>query len=582
MCGIAGIISTNTSKVTGHVLNNMAACMAHRGPDGQATWINGEGKAGFAHRRLCVIDLSNAAAQPMHYRSRYTIIYNGEIYNYVELREQLTKKGHTFKTASDTETILGAYAEYGEECLSHFDGMFAFALWDEQEKILFCARDRFGEKPFYYAQCEGLFFASEVNALMQANIATERDNGMLMQFLISGNTIDAADNSRTFYKNIKKLPAAHYLTYHVNEQQLRVKRYWKVDIAGDRVIEREAVERIHELLTVSVSRRLRSDVAIGASLSGGLDSSGVVSYLSAAGVKKLDTFTARFPGFDKNEEESAMRVSFLSGYNNYGVVPTADELAGDFEKLAFHHDVPVASASIYAQYRVYRLAADQNVTVLLDGQGADEVFGGYDHYRSWGLRAFAPRTTARILEMKEKRKAIDYPFAGDEFLYEALKEVSIRKPVVRSLNHWLHFDSFCQGLEQLLTYADRNSMAHGREVRLPYLSHELVAYLFSLHGSLKIRRGFTKWILRKLMENKLPRELVWTKQKIGFEPPQKLWMQNKLVSAYIMEQKQKLVREKILKKIVLDQRLASHDAYDVRATDWRWMAVSAFLNKKGV
>ena len=152
MCGIAGIISTNTSKVTGHVLNNMAACMAHRGPDGQATWINGEGKAGFAHRRLCVIDLSNAAAQPMHYRSRYTIIYNGEIYNYVELREQLTKKGHTFKTASDTETILGAYAEYGEECLSHFDGMFAFALWDEQEKILFCARDRFGEKPFYYAQ----------------------------------------------------------------------------------------------------------------------------------------------------------------------------------------------------------------------------------------------------------------------------------------------------------------------------------------------------------------------------------------------------------------------------------------------
>jgi asparagine synthase (glutamine-hydrolysing) len=587
MCGIAGIISRDVSKVNDIFLNRMGNTLAHRGPDGQATWTSGDGIAGFCHRRLIIIDTSAAAAQPMHYPGGYTIVHNGEIYNYIELRDELRKKGYQFKTSSDTEVILAAYAEYKERCVEHFDGMFAFAIWDANEKTLFCARDRFGEKPFYYSLDNAFCFASEIKALQSTAVNSYRDNGMLLYFFGTGNTVDPSDSSRTFYRYIKKLPAAHWLLYNARTAEVKIARYW--DVSKKTVLKsvNGAIDELGELLTVSIKRRLRSDVPLGTSLSGGLDSSCIARCLWALGVRDLKTFTASFPGFERDETASAKKVAAQLDFGNYIVQPTADGFVNEFEKLVYHQDEPIASASVYAQFKVFELAAGENVTVLLDGQGADEVLAGYDHYRRWWMKSLFPRFTRDVLRLRTKRTLLDKSLNG-EFANAAIKELNIVKPVVRRLNDLLYFDTFCSGLEQLLRYADRNSMAHGREVRLPFLNYELVDFIFSLPGSIKIHNGYTKWILRKLMSHKLPDEIVWAKRKTGFEPPQKKWMKHPEVQSYIRNAKEKLVSDGILDKIVLDQRSNSSDAFDRHAREWRWMAAAAFIsnkvpeNKKGV
>jgi asparagine synthase (glutamine-hydrolysing) len=581
MCGIAGIISRDTSKINDAHLSRLGNSLAHRGPDGQATWISSDGNTGFCHRRLIIIDKSEAAAQPMHYNGGYTVIHNGEIYNYIELREELSKKGYGFKTASDTEVILAAYAHYKEKCVEHFDGMFAFAIWDDNEKVLFCARDRFGEKPFYYTLKEAFYFASEIKALLAAGIAGEQDNGMLLYFMGTGSTIDPADPSRTFYRNLKKLPAAHWLRYDSMTSRLMINRYWSVSKKISSTNVKASLEELNSLLTLSMNRRLRSDVPLGTSLSGGLDSSSVAACVSALGVGNLKTFTASFPGFERDETSKAKKVAGTFGFRNYTVHPNADGFVEDFERLVYHQDEPIASASVYAQFKVFELAAVENVTVLLDGQGADEVFAGYDHYRSWWMKSLLPYFTSNVLRRRTRRELMD-PSLNSDFAESAIREVNIVKPVVRHLNDLLYFDTFCSGLEQLLRYSDRNSMAHGREVRLPFLNHELVEFVFSLPGSMKINKGYTKWILRKLMSDKLPGEIVWTKRKTGFEPPQKEWMKHTKVQEYINDAKSRLVSNGILNRLVLGQRPSVSDAFDKHAKEWRWMAVSAFINKKGV
>lgn len=582
MCGIAGIISTDVSRINSNILVRMGECLAHRGPDGKATWISNTGNAGLSHTRLSVIDTSVAAAQPMHYARRFSIIFNGEIYNYVELRATLSKAGYTFTTVSDTEVILAAYAHYREDCLQYFDGMFAFALWDDEEKTLFCARDRFGEKPFYYANEHGFYFASEIKALVAAGISSETDNGMLLQFLGTGRTIDPSDNTRTFYSKVKKLPAAHWMKYHLETGTVQVRRYWDVGIKEISISLPEALGKLDALITTAVKRRLRSDVIVGSSLSGGLDSSVIAAKLFSLNVS-LKTFTASFPGFERDETEYAAGVSKSFRLENYVVVPTAEDLWRNIEKVVYHQDEPIASASVYAQYKVFELAAGENVTVLLDGQGADEIFAGYDHYRKWRMRAIFPRYTARLLEGRERKSLSAQPFLDKNFLESAIAGVKTVKPVVRELNDLLYFDTFCAGLEQLLRYADRNSMAHGCEVRLPFLYHELVGFVFSLPASYKIRGDYTKWVLRELMKNKIPPEIVWRKRKTGFEPPQKKWMESANMVEYIKEAKKHLVRLGILDKLVLDQRPSSNEAFERNAYDWRWMAASAFIqNKKGV
>jgi asparagine synthase (glutamine-hydrolysing) len=581
MCGIAGIISRDTTKINEVYLNRMGNSLAHRGPDGQMVWTSSDGIAGLCHRRLVIIDKSAAAAQPMHYEGGYTIVHNGEIYNYIELRDELSKMGYRFRTSSDTEVILAAYAQYKEKCVAYFDGMFAFAIWDANEKTLFCARDRFGEKPFYYSHDNAFCFASEIKALQVAGIVSDRDDGMLLYFMGTGNTIDPGNSARTFYRKIKKLPAAHWLKYDTACNAISINRYWDVSKSTSTKTQSNALEELSNLLAVSVKRRLRSDVPLGTSLSGGLDSSCVAATLSSLGITGLKTFTATFPDYEKDEAPKAKKIAGQFGFSNYTVQPDADGFVSDFEKLVHYQDEPIASASVYAQFKVFELAASENVTVLLDGQGADEIFAGYDHYRRWWMRSLFPQFTSNILKSRATREMLDETVAQG-FAEAAIKQIAVVKPVVRQLNDLLYFDTFRSGLEQLLRYEDRNSMAHGREVRLPFLYHDLVEFIFSLPASMKLHDGFTKWVLRKLMSDKLPAEMVWTKRKTGFEPPQKEWMKHPMVQHYIEEAKINLVRDGILSKIVLHQRPSVSDAFDRHARDWRWMAASAFLNKKGV
>jgi len=614
MCGIAGIISKNTSSINEGILKKMTDAIAHRGPDGEGFWINKNNCVGFGHRRLSIIDLTNAGAQPMHYHDRYTIIHNGEIYNYIELKEQLSKLGYTFQSQSDTEVILAAYDKYKEACLQHFDGMFAFAIWDEKEQTLFCARDRFGEKPFHYSFDETQFsFASEAKALWTSGIEKKTNYPLLLNYLVLGYTETAADHTITFFQNIFSLPAAHYLSFNYREFTFTISRYWDCDKETKiSMSEEDAIEKFNQLFTASIKRRLRSDVTLGISLSGGLDSSSIIASINKIqGTNSLQTFSAVFPGFEKDESKYIQSVTEKFNLKNYSVTPTADDLIKSLEKLCYHQEIPFTSSSIFAQYKVFELAKQQNVKVLLDGQGADEILAGYNKYIHWYLQellaarnlkfnkekralkknkisftwniknyvaAWFPAQATYQLEKRETKKLLHFPDITNDFKNAYLDKQSILKPIVFKLNDALYFSTFQSGLEELLRYADRNSMAHGREVRLPFLNHELVQFIFSLPSHFKIHNGYTKWLLRKSMENNLPESIVWRKEKIGFEPPQKNWMENILLQEYLHEAKSNLVKEGILKSSALNKKIQPHNAYAAENFDWRYLIAATCIN----
>lgn len=615
MCGIAGIISSNQSLITLPLLKAMASSLAHRGPDGEGYWINKRNNAGLAHRRLSIIDLSAAAAQPMHYSSRYSIVYNGEIYNYLELRKELKKAGYHFHSNSDTEVILAAYDCYKEKCLQYFDGMFAFAIWDEMEQTLFAARDRFGEKPFYYYTQKNLFvFGSEMKALWAAGIRKETERKMLLNYITLGYVQNPADKAQTFFSDIYSLPPAHYLKFNIDKSQLSIEEYWKLDKqALIKITEEDAIEKLDKLFSLSVFRRLRSDVPVGASLSGGLDSSSIVYYIKQQlhnSANRYKTFSAVFPGFENDESKYIDQVTARFQLENYSVTPTANDLINDFEKLCWHQEEPFPSSSIYAQYKVFELAKEKDIKVLLDGQGADEILAGYHKYVHWYLQemvsrykfigskkekqllqknnvnfkwsvknvmaAFLPSHASIALEKKEYLRIIHHADVSKELLscLKGREWEGIHKPVVTKLNDILYFSTMQHGLQELLRYSDRNAMAHGREVRLPFLNAELVEFIFSLPSRYKINNGYTKAILRKLMDDKLPQNIVWRKDKVGYEPPQKQWMETAIMKDYIHEAKNKLVTEDILKPHVLHKKMKSLHAHDADNFEWRYLCVS--------
>jgi asparagine synthase (glutamine-hydrolysing) len=578
MCGIAGIISFNTSIINQPRLKAMSDALAHRGPDSEDYWINSQGTAGFGHRRLAIIDLTDTGRQPMHYLDRYTIIYNGEIYNYIELRDVLIKKGYAFRSASDTEVILAAYACYGEECVQHFDGMFAFAIWDEKEQILFAARDRFGEKPFYYFyDKEQLIFASEMKALWAAGVKKEINKTLLYNYLTLGYTCNPADLSETFYTNIAKLPAASYLKYYLTTDTLETGRYWDIDktYIDTGISEKEAIEKFQQLFLSSIQKRLRSDVAVGTSLSGGLDSSSIVATIcrNQPTNSNMQSFSAVFPGFEK--DESHYRQMMIDRYHlsNHTVAPTAEDMLISFDKLCYHQEEPFQSSSIFAQYKVFELAKQHSVTVLLDGQGADETLAGYDKYydKKSNIVAKLPEISAVYIE---RFKA--YQQKKNSFLSKSFKadfgHSYYQFPHPDQLNTVLYYNTFLNGLEELLRYADRNSMAHGREVRLPFLQHELVEFIFSLPAHFKIRNGISKWILRQSMQDYLPGAIAWRKDKTGFEPPQQQWMQNPALQERVRNAKRLLVERDILSSTILDHKIQPQAAHEAGNYDWRFLS----------
>ncbi len=615
MCGIAGIISPNQEHINTYVLQRMGDTLRHRGPDGEGVWMNEGKRVGFSHRRLAIIDLTDQAAQPMHYMGRYTIVYNGELYNYIELRDELKKVGYKFFSNSDTEVIMAAYDYYKIKCLQHFDGMFSFALWDEAEQTLIAARDRFGEKPFYYFNEKEVFvFASEMKAIWAAGIEKEADYKMILNYITLGYVQNPADKTQTFFNDISSLPPSHYLLFR--KGKLSVRKYWNIDKQQLNTIDQEeAVTKLNELFAVSVSRRLRSDVAVGTSLSGGLDSSSILYYIKQFQPKDVQTFSAVFPGFEKDESRFIQTVSNQLKITNHIVTPNEQELYEDFEKLMYHHEEPIPSSSVYAQYRVFKLAKENGIKVLLDGQGADEVLAGYHRYLHWYLQekvsryqffkmrnemrslkknnikvewgiknyvaAYLPSHVSLALEKREYNKiAHNHDVSKDLLsLLKGREWDGIHKPVVTKLNDILCFNMMEHGIEELLRFSDRNSMAHGCEARLPFLSHELVKFIFSLPADYKIKGGFTKHILRKLMDKKLPDEIVWRTDKIGYEPPQKKWLDAPVMQEAVTEAKTKLVQNGILNKQTLQKKVIPAHAHDEKNHDWRYLCVAKILGR---
>jgi asparagine synthase (glutamine-hydrolysing) len=623
MCGIAGILLHAPSTIAPVHLKKMTDTLAHRGPDGEGMWSNKNNTIHLGHRRLSVIDLSQNAAQPMGFINRYQIVYNGEIYNYIEIRSFLQNKGYHFSTQSDTEVILAAYDFWKEKCLRQFDGMFAFALWDEKEEKLFAARDRFGEKPFYYYEDAGNFiFASEMKALWAIGVDKRIDNKMLLNYITLGHVQNCIDKEQTFFEDIYSLPPAHYLTYEPGSNELsKITRYWslnkeiKIDIQAE-----DAIEKYTELFNLSVKRRLRSDVALGTGLSGGLDSSSIAYTINQLQndsnrdtIKMFQTFSAVFPGFENDESAYIQTVSSALQFTNHQTQPTAIDLVKDFEKLCYHQEEPFQSSGIFAQYKVFELAKKHHVKVLFDGQGADEILAGYPRYIHWFLQevlsrnklgatqierrafrrnhqpfrwdikniaaAFLPSHAAMHLEKLEYRKTISHPDISMDFLNQLKNQewVGIHKPIVTKLNDILHFNITEMGMEELLRFADRNSMAHGREVRLPFLNHELVEFVFSLPSSLKMHDGWTKFILRQAMHKKLPDEIVWRKEKVGFEPPQKAWMDEPVLQEYILEAKKKLSNAGILTKAAVTKKIEPLAAHADKNYDWRYLCAAQVI-----
>ncbi|MFP5039645.1 asparagine synthase (glutamine-hydrolyzing) [Parasediminibacterium sp. JCM 36343] len=641
MCGIAGILSPYPSLVQPKKVQAMADALQHRGPDGEGFWANEENTICLGHRRLAIIDTSNAAAQPFNYL-HYTLVFNGEIYNYIEIKQTLHQHGYSFTTLSDSEVIPAAFDHWGKDCLHHFDGMFAFALYDANTKELWIARDRFGEKPLYYhaiyqqrGQFEQFAFASEMKALWAIGIEKQLSGTMMLNYLTLGYTQNPIKQTQTFYSNILSLPAGHYLTIQPSKGKVQMKKWyslsgqWSVASgqlggsyppSGVRGISYpplgdggDAIELFTELFNTSIKRRLRSDVPLGTSLSGGLDSSAIAATLLSSGVGSLDTFSAVFPGF--KQDESQFIDDFQQRYPQknlhcHFVTPTTQDWIDNWGLLMHHQEEPVQSSSILTQFMVYKLAKEQGITVLLDGQGADEVLGGYKKYMPWFLQqqlrsgyanfarekrllqqndfldslgiknyaaAFFPERAAKQLQQNAIIRQKHNAFINPDFYNHYQNKDTLQKPVVKTLEDILYYNTFTQGLQELVRYADRNSMAHSREVRLPFLSHQLVEFIFSLPATFKVRDGFTKWILRKSVEGILPASIAWRKGKVGYEPPQQQWMQQPAIIDMVHESRKKLVAKNILTQAALNAPLNAKAAHAADNFDWRYMSAAGIL-----
>jgi asparagine synthase (glutamine-hydrolysing) len=557
MCGIAGLVGPGPPDC--ELLERMALRMRHRGPDSQGIWH--DDRAGLAICRLAIIDLDERSDQPLHL-GPWHLVFNGEIYNYRELRDELRGLGHSFETEGDGEVLLHAWAEWEDGALEHLNGMFAFALWHDERRELVCARDPFGEKPLFWADGPaGLAFASEIRALLAArpDLAAPRAEAVA-PFLGLG-LMPPVD--RSFFAGIRQLPAAHLLRFR--EGACDVRQYWRprrVEVPSDF---REAAAVLRELLTDSIRLRLRSDVPVGTSLSGGVDSSAIVCLASQiAGDHRRHAFTARFPGFERDEWRYAEAVADVAGVvEHHSVEPTAAELLGDLRAVVESQEEPFGSASIYAQWRVMRAAHEAGVTVLLDGQGADELFGGYPRSNGWALRSQGASGLLRGLLSGSDREdvvrtvgvslppAVTRPYwrrLANPYAAAAVRDAAahvsrpavaadgLRSPMARELLR----QAFHTILPALLRHADRNSMAHSREVRLPFLDRRVAEYAFSLPAAFLYRDGATKAVLRQAVAGIAPAEVLARRDKVAYEPPQARWFSEpdfvRVISAVLLDE----------------------------------------------
>lgn len=541
MCGILGHIPASEPNLFKEALDTLQ----HRGPDGFGIWNDNDGLISMGHRRLSIIDLSEAGKQPMFWQDRYIITFNGEIYNYIELRNDLEKDGYHFHSNSDTEVLLALYAKEGSSCLQKLNGMWAFAIYDKQEKTLFLSRDRMGEKPlFYYQQGERFGFASEMKGLYKFLDFVEADVEV-----VNTAKLDMFGYEATEYcliKGIKRFPAGCFGVY--KNGQLSIDKYWLplenlIDVPSSYG---KQVEMFRELFIDSCKIRMRSDVPVGTALSGGIDSSATISTMAYVaknleGVYSRDwqhAFVASFPGSFLDETEKARAVS------DYLKVPATflniDPLK-DIDKL-FHYSYlfeefyitsPIPFISLYGKIK------QDGTTVTLDGHGSDELFGGYSFDIGTKIKDDYPN----LFKMKETLQTVanmgesNTKITWGRVLLEANnikkhKEAAGKplqsNPKLDHLNNRLFQSSFVNILPTLLRNYDRYSMINGVEIRMPFLDHRIVSFAFSIAGTSKVRNGYSKAIVRDAMKGFFPDDIRLTKNKIGFNSPFTEWMKGPL------------------------------------------------------
>lgn len=557
MCGIAGFLYDGVMPAAAlATVRRMIAVQRHRGPDGEG-FYNGK-NVSLGHCRLAIIDLTENGHQPMSdHEGRYWITFNGEIYNYLELREELHDQGVCFQGRSDTEVLLAAFRQWGEKCLERLRGMFAFAIWDERTGCLFAARDRLGIKPFHY-WVDGdrqLAFASELKALLEF-LPQRCVNLQLATDFLAWNLLDH-EAGDTMVATIKKLPPAHAMIWRKGDG-LRLWRYWKVSISDEleATPERSAkmVKDFRLRFEESVSLHLRSDVPVGTCLSGGLDSSAIACVASAelhrrdvVQEKLLHTFSACFDDSRLDERKYIQAVAASTNCKTHFVFPSGEGMCNDMEKWIWHQEEPVGGSSAYAQYCVARLAREQGVKVLLDGQGADEQLAGYRKFILVYLRQLI-KSSRYALAFKEALAFFANPEIlltsrladGRRYLFNSVPEFDrlrgsnspLKRPAMlgigSSLGCRLEADLTRFSLPLLLRYEDRNTMAFGIESRVPFVDHVFVEWLAALPANMRLSDGWTKRILRDALAGILPELVRQRKSKLGFETPESSWLEGPL------------------------------------------------------
>jgi len=569
MCGISGLFLNNSSNYAKNIRVSLEL-IKHRGPDGKGIiWgldndkiykneqYDGNFKWALGHVRLAIIDVTESGHQPMSVDESYWISYNGEVYNYLELKKELETSGYRFNTASDTEVIIISYIHWGEKCVEHFIGMFAFVIVDLNLNKVFCSRDRFGIKPLYFWQSSiGIFIFSELKQLKAfPEFSYKANKQLITDFLIDGVINHIPDQCSV--KDIIPLKPGHSISWNLYSvpELSKVYSYWKFPEQIQSISFDDAIDKTREILTNAVKLRLRADVPVGSCLSGGIDSSSIVGIVTRE-LKQKDfhTFSACFNNFKHDEQYYMNIVSKYCNTIEHKVFPTCDKFISEFKDLIYYQDEPFPSAGVYSQWCVMRAARDNKVKVLLDGQGGDEVFCGYMKYNFFflidqlhkrlyfnALKHFLLmllRGDTQILNFKLGKRYLPARLRNDKnsvknYLTEEGSRYSRyvwneNNSNIKILKGFQKNDISYWSLPVLLRYEDRNSMAHSIESRVPFIDHRLIEYCFSLPDEYFFINGKSKRLLTYAMSDMLPKEIHLRRNKYGFSTPINDWIKNGL------------------------------------------------------
>jgi len=571
MCGIAGIVGQRENYNA--EINQMVLVQGHRGPDAHGIFCGSH--IALGHNRLSIIDLDASANQPFHSScNRYVMVFNGEIYNYKDLKSKLP--GYSFHTNSDTEVLLALYIKYGTSMLEMLNGMFAFAIWDSLEEKLFCARDRFGVKPFYYTHQNGEFiFASEIKALQKTTILTELNQTVLADYLVFGSYGFPAE---TFWENVSQLPGGSYLQYDFRNQ--KVKEFIYYDFVG-RVNEIEPSQSLEdlkkmysELLYDSVSLRFIADVPVGFNLSGGLDSSLLVAFVNKTNAhikEKVEAYTF-YTGHAEYDELPWVELLLKQGGNPLQKVKlSVEDVPRLAEETAYFQDEPFGGFPTIAYSQLFKVANQKGVKVLLDGQGMDESWGGYDYYRS-SSEALVQGTTTSLTR----------PNVFEEEFLKNNRELSFPKPFESKIKNLQYRDLFFTKIPRALRFNDRTSMQHSVELREPFLDYRLVELAFAQFETFKIKDNVGKWFLREFAKDILPKQLSFAPKR-PLQTPQREWLRTELKS-WAEGHIHQLAKADFVNPIVLLNEWGNYlKGYsDNSFYVWQWINLNIILNTRKV